>query len=50
MWNTNDARHNRFGMVGESDLSAFGRVQPALQGASDNQGLWTSVVLAAAAW
>lgn len=49
-WNINDARHNRHGMVGESDLPSFGDLSGAVQGPSDNQGLWTSVVLAGALW
>jgi len=40
-------RHNRYGLVAECSLSAFGNVSTCQNHDSDNNGLWTSLVVAA---
>lgn len=44
-----EARHDRHGMVAECALSAFGDVRNCTSGPSDNNGLWTSLVVVAEA-
>lgn len=44
-----NARHDRSGQVAECDLAAFGDVRGCSQNPSDNNGLWTSLVVVAEA-
>lgn len=44
------ARHNRLGLSGDCFLDAFGNIPSCLNHDNDNNGLWTSLVVAAEAF
>ncbi len=44
------ARHNRLGLSGDCFLDTFGNIPSCLNHDNDNNGLWTSLVVAAEAF
>ncbi len=44
---TIQARHNRFGLSGGCNLDAFGNIPSCQTGPDDNNGLWSSLIVAA---
>ena len=44
------ARHNRHGLSGDCSLSSFANISSCANHPNDNNGLWTSLVVAAEAF